>query len=194
MFNKNFNLIRQDFNNITNFCKVRQQFVTNCYNTINAYSNILKSHEKQLGNVNSKIRSMEIDYSTNLMISGLENIDDRNVDLKSMRATLANYLNVNLNKQDIRKVRIVKTPNNTSLVQATFCSSAHCLRLLDNKKACGNIKNSDVFNYSMSANSIYINELLPQDTHKLLTAARNLKRSFGLFRVPNTGIYFNKKR
>ena len=35
----------------------------------------------------------------------------------------------------------------------------------------------------MSANPIYINELLPQDTHKLLTAARNLKRSFGVFRV-----------
>ena len=183
VFNKNFNLIREDFNNISNFCKVQQQFSTNCYNTINAYSNILKSHEEQIGNLNSKIRTMEIDYSSNLMISGLENIENSNVDLKSMIATLANYLKVNLSKQDIRKVRIVKTPSNTSLVQVTFYSSAHCLRLLDNKKSRGNITNSDVFNYSMSANPIYINELLPQDTHKLLTATRNLKRSFGLFRV-----------
>ena len=183
VFNKNFNLIREDFNNLTNFCKIQQQFTTNCYNTINAYSNILKSHEEQLGNINSRIRTMEIDFSSNLMISGLDNIEDRNVDLKSMIVTLANYLNVNINKQDIRKVRVVKTPNNTSLVQATFYSSAHCLRLLDSKKSRGNITNSDVFKYSMSANFIYINELLPQDTHKLLTAARNLKRSFGLFRV-----------
>ena len=183
VFNKNFNLIRDDFNNITNFCKVQQQFSANCYNTINAYSNILKSHQEQIGNLDSKIKTMEVDYSSNLMISGLENIENSNVDLKSMVATLANRLKVNLGKQDIRKVRIVKTPSNTSLVQVTFYSSAHCLRLLDNKKAYGNITNSDVFNYSMSANPIYINELLPQDTHKLLTAARNLKRSFGLFRV-----------
>ena len=117
------------------------------------------------------------------MISGLDNIENSNVDLKSMIATLANHLKINLGKQDIRKVRIVKTPSNTSVVQVTFYSSAHCLRLLDNKKAHGSITNSDVFKYSMSANLIYINELLPQDTHKLLTAARNLKRSFGLFRV-----------
>ena len=183
VFNKNFNLIREDFNNISNFCKVQQQFSTNCHNTINAFSNILKSHDEQLGNINFRIKSMEIDYSSNLMISGLDNIEDRNVDLKSMIATLANYLKVNLTKQDIRKVRIVKTPNTSSLVQVTFYSPAHCLRLLDNKKACGNISNSDVFKYSMSANSIYINELLPQNMHKLLTTARNLKRSFGLFRV-----------
>ena len=162
VFNKNFNLIRDDFNYITNFCKFQQQFSANCYNTINAYSNILKSHQDQIGNLDSKIRTMEVDYSSNLMISGLENIENSNVHLKSMIATLANRLKVNLGKQDIRKVRIFKTPSNTSLVQVTFYSSAHCLRLLDNKKAYGNITNSDVFNYSMSANPIYINELLPQ--------------------------------
>ena len=68
VFNKNFNLIREDFNNITNFCKVQQQFSTNCYNSINAYSNVLKSHEEQLGNLNSKVRAIEIEYSSNLMI------------------------------------------------------------------------------------------------------------------------------
>ena len=99
VFNKNLNIIREDFNNITNFCKDQQQFSTNCYNVINAYSNILKSHEEQLANINSRIRTMEMDYSSNLMISGLENIEDRNVDLKSIIVTFENYLKVNLNKK-----------------------------------------------------------------------------------------------
>ena len=113
VFNKNFNLIREDFNNISNFCKAQQQFSNNCYNTINAYSNILKSHEEQIGNLDSKIRTLEVDYSSNLMISGLDNIENSNVDLKSMITALANHLKVNLGKQDIRKVRIVKAPSNT---------------------------------------------------------------------------------
>ena len=63
---------------------------------------------------------------------------------------------------------------------------AHCLQLLDFKRQHGRLTNSDVFEYSMSNNQIYIIEYLPQipqDVHKLLTAARNLKKSLNLYKV-----------
>ena len=97
--------------------------------------------------------------------------------------TLANFLNLNITKLDIRKASVVKNPNNSCIVQVTFYSKAHCLQLLDLKRSHGRITNSDVFNYSMSSNQIYINEYLPQDVHKPVTAARNLKKSMGLYKT-----------
>ena len=94
-----------------------------CSSTISGHANILNAHEGQLEDFNLRLRSFEVDYSSNLMISGLENIDNPNVDLKRMVVMLANFLNLNITKFDISKARVVKNPNNSSIVQVTFYSS-----------------------------------------------------------------------
>ena len=81
-FYKNFELLREDFNQLNNVCKIQHQFVLNCSTTISGHANILKAHEGQLEDSNFRLRSFEVDYSSNLMISGLENIENPNVDLK----------------------------------------------------------------------------------------------------------------
>ena len=105
-FYRNFEMLREDFNQLNNVCKIQQQFIMNCSATISGHANILNAQEGQLEDLNNRLRSVEVVNSNNLIISGLDNIENPNVDLKCMVVILANYLNLNITKQDIRKARV----------------------------------------------------------------------------------------
>ena len=142
---------------MNNIQKIHHQNSVNFYNVIKGQGTIIQAHDEKIEELTRQIQSLKTELSSDIMVSGLE-INDPNPDIRRMIVTLANYLKVKVTNQDIRKVRLVNTTRNSSLVQVTFYSSAHGLQLLDSKRNFGKITNSNVFNYSLSNSQIFINE------------------------------------
>ena len=142
---------------MNNIQKIHHQNSVNFYNVIKGQGTIIQAQDEKIEEFTRKIQSLKTELSSDIMVSGLE-INDPNPDIRRMIVTLANYLKVKVTNQDIRKVRLVNTTRNSSLVQVTFYSSAHGLQLLDSKRNFGKITNSNVFNYSLSNSQIFINE------------------------------------
>lgn len=140
----------------------------------------------EIKELSAKVSFLMANNPSEIIFSGHLSAGGPNAVLVDLVFDIISLLKVPVLKEDIRRVRLVKhkpKPDRQKaplpVMIATFYSSAHCLRILDNKKLRGKITNADVTPGGDARTEIFINPVLDQASYKFLKECKSKGKSAG---------------
>lgn len=187
---REFKVIKRDFK--SSISTLKTDLSGKISGVMSSNEGITKEQKRQAGDIRFLKRDgAEVRSSIHpeISISGHEGTTDANVDLKKLFVDLARFLEVKLEADDIRRTSLLKPRSNSQSERpdnaappgfvVTLYSASHALKILDARHKRTKILNSDIINGSTSNRQIFINNVVKQETYRLLQTVKSWARNHG---------------